>query len=145
MENQGWAYSTPEVKITQDSMNHRILRVRELIKREVATIIERNFSFNGSFVTIHDVELTQDLKQCVIYAGVIGKAVHPENLIRKLNDSRSMISRELFKRVILKNSPSLLFKFDDSIERGVRLLQAIENLPEPIPVEEEEEDEEKQS
>lgn len=120
-------------------MNHRILRVRELIKREVATIIERSFSFNGSFATIHDVELTPDLKQCVIYVGVIGKTQHPENLIKKLNDGRSMISKELFKRVILKNSPSLLFKFDDSIERGVRLLQTIENLPEPIPYEDEEE------
>lgn len=122
-------------------MNHRILRVRELIKREIATIIERNFSFNGSFVTIHDVDLTPDLKQCVIWAGVIGKTTHPENLIKKLNDGRSMISKELFKRVILKNSPSLYFKLDDSIERGVRLLQTIENLPEPIPFEEEEEKE----
>lgn len=117
-------------------MNHRVLRVRELIRRELATILERNYTFAGSLVTIHDVDITPDFKQCFIFTGVLGKPGGGENIIKKLNDSRSSISRELFKRVILKNSPSLLFKLDDSVERGVRILRAIEDLPEAIPDEE---------
>ncbi|MEY4483230.1 MAG: ribosome-binding factor RbfA [Verrucomicrobiota bacterium] len=110
-------------------MNHRVKRVTELIKRELATILERNFQFSGSLVTIHDVDITPDLKQCFIYTGVIGKETSPDRIIKKLNDSRSTIQRELFKRVILKNSPSLLFKADSSVERGVHVLNLIENLP----------------
>ena len=121
-------------------MNHRVLRVRELIRRELATILERNYTFSGSLVTIHDVDITPDFKQCFIFTGVLGKPGGAENIIKKLNDSRSSISRELFKRVILKNSPSLLFKLDDSVERGVRILRAIEDLPEAIPDEETPED-----
>ncbi|HSJ03676.1 MAG: 30S ribosome-binding factor RbfA [Verrucomicrobium sp.] len=114
-------------------MNHRISRVKELIKRELGTILERNFTFNGSLVTIHDVDVTPDLKQCFVYVGILGKEHAAPNIIRKLNEGRGMIQRDLYKRVILKSSPSLTFKFDNSIERGVRILSLIENLPEPLP------------
>lgn len=112
-------------------MNHRILRVKELIRREVGTILERNFSFKDTLVTIHDVDMTPDLKQCFIYVGILGKGESPEAIIQRLNEGRGMIQRQLFKRVVLKNSPTLVFKHTDSVERGVRVLNIIENLPEP--------------
>lgn len=117
-------------------MNHRLSRVRELIKRELGPILDRNFTFAGSVVTIHEVDVTPDLKQCFIYVGILGKEHAAPNIVRKLNEGRGLIQRELFKRVILKNSPSLTFKYDTSIERGVRVLNLIENLPEPLPDEE---------
>lgn len=117
-------------------MNHRLSRVRELIKRELGPILDRNFTFAGSVVTIHEVDVTPDLKQCFIYVGILGKEHAAPNIVRKLNENRGLIQRELFKRVILKNSPSLTFKYDTSIERGVRVLTLIENLPEPLPDEE---------
>ena len=40
-----------------------------------------------------------------------------------------MIQRDLYKRVTLRNSPQLVFRMDNSIERGVRVLDIIENLP----------------
>ncbi len=112
-------------------MNHRILRVKELIRREVGTILERNFSFNGALVTIHDVDMTPDFKQCFIYVGILGKGESPEVIIQRLNEGRGTIQRQLFKRVVLKNSPTLVFKHTDSVERGVRVLNIIESLPEP--------------
>lgn len=114
-------------------MNHRLARVSELIKRELGTILERNFTFSGSFVTIHEVNITPDLKHAVIYVGVLGKGDSNESILRRLNAGRPLIQRELYKRVVLKNSPTLLFKETDSIERGVRVLNIIENLPEPLP------------
>jgi ribosome-binding factor A len=112
-------------------MNHRILRVKELIRREVGTILERNFSFSGALVTIHDVDMTPDLKQCFIYVGVLGKGEPVDVIIQRLNEGRGLIQRQLFKRVVLKNSPTLIFKHTDSVERGVRVLNIIENLPPP--------------
>jgi ribosome-binding factor A len=112
-------------------MNHRILRVKELIRREVGNILERNFSFKDCLVTIHDVDMTPDLKQCFIYVGILGKGESPEVIIQRLNEGRGLIQRQLFKRVVLKNSPTLIFKHTDSVERGVRVLNIIENLPEP--------------
>lgn len=114
-------------------MTHRVQRVQELIRRELGTILERNFTFSGSLATVHEVSLTPDLKQCFVYVGVLGKGSSPEAVIKKLNDGRGLIQRELYKRVTLKNSPSLFFKHDDSVERGVHVLSLIENLPEPLP------------
>jgi ribosome-binding factor A len=126
----------PTNLFSNTDMNHRLARVRELIKRELGPIVDRNFTFAGSVVTIHEVDVTPDLKQCFIYVGVLGKEHAAPNILRKLNENRGLIQRELFKRVILKNSPSLTFKYDTSIERGVRVLALIENLPEPLPDEE---------
>ncbi|MFZ4763766.1 MAG: 30S ribosome-binding factor RbfA [Roseimicrobium sp.] len=119
-------------------MTHRVQRVQELIRREIGTILERNFKFTGSIATVHEVSLTPDLKQCFIYIGVLGNGDAPESIIKRLNDGRGLIQRDLYKRVILKNSPSLVFKFDDSIERGVRVLSLIENLPSPALIDEDE-------
>ena len=117
-------------------MNHRLKRVSELIKRELGPILDRNLTFKGCFVTIHDVEITTDLKHANIHVSILGDTMSHEDIIKKLHSSRSIISRELYKRVTLKNSPTLHFKETDSIERGVRVLNIIENLPEPLPDEE---------
>ncbi|HEY2573584.1 MAG TPA: 30S ribosome-binding factor RbfA, partial [Verrucomicrobiaceae bacterium] len=107
-------------------MTHRIQRVQELFRRELGPILERNFTFSGSLVTIHEVVITPDLKQCFVYVGILGKGEEPESIIKKLNSSRRIIQRDLYKRVVLKNSPSLTFIADDSVERGVRVLNLIE-------------------
>lgn len=112
-------------------MTHRLHRVQELIRRELGPILERNFTFSGAFVTIHDVDITPDLKQCFVYVGILGQGESPENITKRLNSGRRIIQRDLYKRVVLKNSPTITFKADDSVERGVRVLNLIENLPPP--------------
>lgn len=114
-------------------MTHRLQRVKELIRRELGMILEKDYDFNGLLVTIHDVDLTPDLKQCFIYLGVLGRDNADDHILKKLNAARPQIQRALYKRVILRNSPQLLFRTDHSIERGVRVLNLIESLPEPLP------------
>lgn len=117
-------------------MNHRLIRVKELIRRELGMILEKDYDFGGRLVTIHDVDLTADLRQCFIFLGVLGKEGGDEVVLKKLQAYRPQIQRALYKRVILRNSPQLLFRVDHSIERGVRVLNLIESLPEPLPDEE---------
>ncbi len=112
-------------------MSLRIQRVRELIRRELGTILEREFSFKGALVTIHDVDPTNDLKQCFVYVGVFGRPGQEERILEKLTKERAFIQKRLYKRVTLRNSPQLFFRLDQSIERGVRVVRAIEDLPPP--------------
>lgn len=123
-------------------MTHRIQRVQELIRRELGPILDKTFHFPGCIATIHEVSVTPDLKQCFVYVGILGKTTQPEAILKRLNDGHGMIQRELYKRVKLKNSPTLSFKRDDSVERGVHIVNLIENLPEPLPDEPVVEDEE---
>ena len=99
------------------------------MRRELCTILERDFRFDGVLVTVHEVSVTPDLKQCFVYLGAIGKDHQKEDALNKLNKSRGMIQRDLYKRVTLRNSPQLVFRMDNSIERKVRVLDIIENLP----------------
>ena len=111
-------------------MTHRLERVQELIRRELAMVLERNYTFEGLLLTIHDVIITPDLKSCKVWVGVLGgKTWQQEAAIEKLRLNRGAIQTELFKRVKLKHSPQLFFRLDHSVERGVRIVQAIDNLP----------------
>lgn len=107
----------------------RPVRVAELIRRELSMILEKDFSFEGSLLTVHDVKLPPDMKQCFVWVGVLGREHEKEKVLEKLNARRGAIQRALYKRVILKNSPQLFFRMDDSIERGVRVLNIIDSLP----------------
>jgi thiol:disulfide interchange protein len=46
-------------------------------------------------------------------------------------EHRGMLQRELAKRVVLKYTPHLNFKLDDSIERGSRVLEIMQDLEKP--------------
>jgi len=44
-------------------MSQRLDRINELMKREISTVILKEFEFPGSLVTISDVQVTQDLRE----------------------------------------------------------------------------------
>lgn len=113
-------------------MSQRIPRVNELMKRELSTVLERGYRFDGVVLTIHEVVTAPDLRQASVWVGVLGKARDEAAIIEKLNKERGNIQRELYKRVKMKHSPQLLFRLDKTIERAVGLINAIDNLPPPL-------------
>lgn len=112
-------------------MSQRVQRVSELVKRELSAVLERHYRMTDAILTVHEVVATPDLKQCFAYVGVIGTGRDPEALIEKLNKERGSIQKEVHKRVVMKHSPQIFFRLDQSVERGVRILNAIDNLPPP--------------
>jgi ribosome-binding factor A len=122
-------------------MSHRVQRVAELVKRELSMILEKDYSFGGCIATIHEVRPTPDLKQCFVYVGFLGPEDKKAAAMEKLNTERTFIQKALHKRMTMKHSPQLFFRLDTSVEKGVRILNAIDNLPppaDPLPEGEEE-------
>jgi ribosome-binding factor A len=117
-------------------MSQRLDRVNELMKRELSTVLERGYRFEGVVLTIHEVVTAPDLRQASVWVGVLGRAHDEAAMIEKLNKEKGNIQRELYKRVKLKHSPQLLFRLDKSIERAVSLINTLDNLPAPLPDEE---------
>ena len=118
-------------------MSQRILRVRELLKREIGSIISQDYGFNA-LVTVNDVDVTPDLRNGHVFIGVIGSDQEKVNVVNTLNKERGMIQKKISKRVVMKFTPKLHFKSDESIERGVRTLNIIDSL-DPINYEESDE------
>ena len=116
-------------------MKHRLERVKEVIKRELGMAITRNLTFDGVLVTVNSVDITPDLKQSHIFIGVIGSDAQKRQVLEVLEQNRALLQHEVAKRVVLKYTPILHFKIDDSIERGTRVIDLMDHLglthPEP--------------
>ncbi|HEY5752408.1 MAG TPA: 30S ribosome-binding factor RbfA [Chthoniobacterales bacterium] len=116
-------------------MKHRLERVQEVIKRELSDLIRRHVQFDNALVTINQVDITPDLKQAHIFVGVMGADAVKRAAVSKLAACRQHLQHELGKRVIIKYTPHLHFKLDESIERGTRILQIMNEVDQLTPPE----------
>jgi ribosome-binding factor A len=112
----------------------RIIRVNELLKREIAVDIPRLFA-NGDFdtgaITVTGVKTAPDLHDATVYVSIFGHEENRQGMINFLNRHRAEIQSRMSKHVILKYTPRLHFKFDDSIESGDRVLGILSHLDIP--------------
>jgi ribosome-binding factor A len=129
--------SSASVGLTKGKMKHRLLRVNELLKRELSALLVREMDFDDVLVTVNQVDVTPDLKSAHVYVSVLGENGRT-NVIAELEEARAMLQHDLSKHVILKYTPHLIFHLDDSIERGSRVLEILQEI-EPPPSEEKKE------
>ena len=119
-------------------MSRRTDRVNELLKREISGVLQRDFEWDGSLVTVNAVEVSQDLKEAKVFIGVLGG--HEGEVISRLNREHGSIQGRVMKRVVLKNTPVLRFLSDDSVVRGVDIVNLLDKVAElPTAPQEEEE------
>ena len=111
-------------------MKHRKLRVNELLKRELSIIVTREITFEGALVTINQVDVTPDLKSAHVYVSVLG-AGSSAAVIAQLEAHRVALQTELARHVVLKYTPHLIFHLDDSIERGARVIEILQEIETP--------------
>jgi len=110
----------------------RLDKVNELMKREIGTFIQKEFEWPGTIVSILDVEITDDLKEGRVWVGVVGRMA-PAQVIEKLSRKRGEIQRAVSKRVVLRNTPKLTFKHDNSAQRGVDLVNLLDDIEQNLP------------
>ena len=108
-------------------MKHRQLRVNELVKRELTCIIAREINFDGALVSINAVDVSPDLKSAHVFVSTLG-AANGGNIIDKLEAHRPALQAELSRHVVLKYTPHLIFHLDESIKRGARVLEILDDL-----------------
>lgn len=109
-------------------MKHRIERVCELLKRELGQAILKELTFPVPLVTVSGVDITPDLKQAHVYISALGSDAQKRDVIAILEHNRALLQAAVSKRVILKNTPTLHFKFDEALERGSRVLNIMDEL-----------------
>jgi ribosome-binding factor A len=108
-------------------MKHRMLRVNEVVKRELSGIIVREMNFDGALVSINHVDVASDLKNAHVFVSVLGTEAG-ESVISKLNSHRAMLQAELARHVTMKYTPHLIFRLDNSIERGARVIEIMQEM-----------------
>ena len=108
-------------------MKHRMLRVNEVVKRELSGIIAREMSFEGALVSINHVDVTPDLKNAHVFVSVLGTDAR-ESVMSKFASHRSALQAELARHVTMKYTPHLIFHLDNSIERGTRVIEIMQEM-----------------
>ena len=109
--------------------SHRLERVRELLKREIGEAIRREIPVDqAGLVTVNDVDVGGDLKSAVVFISILGGSEQQKTGLLLLHRNRARIQGLVAKSVVLKYTPQLRFVVDESVTRGNRVLQIIEEL-----------------
>jgi ribosome-binding factor A len=112
----------------------RLQRVRELLKREIGEAVRREFLVSeAGLITVNDVDLAGDLKSATVFVSILGSPDQQKRGCQMLNEHRIRIQGLVARDVVLKYTPTLKFVFDDSIVRGNRVLQIMEELEKSTP------------
>jgi len=111
-------------------------RVRELLKREIGEAIRREFPVSeAGLVTVNDVDVSGDLHSALVFISILGTPEQQKRGIALLTRHRKRIQGLVARAVVLKYTPTLQFKIDDSVVRGNRVLQIIDELEKVSPAE----------
>lgn len=107
----------------------RVGRVAEQIKKELSQIIQTEIKDpRVGFITVTGTEVTNDLSQAKVYLSVLGNDEQKMATLEALGRGKGFIRSELGKRVRLRHTPELIFKFDTSIEYGARIEKLLHDL-----------------
>ena len=99
--------------------SHRLLRVNELIKREISIFLQgmewTDYGLEGLNLTLTDVECSKDIRIAKIF--YIPEGIKNSDLIEKaINSRKKEIRKNLGKKLNLKYTPELRFIEDNSFD-----------------------------
>jgi ribosome-binding factor A len=103
--------------------------VRELLKRAIGEAIRQELPVSeAGLVTVNDVDVAGDLKSAAVFISILGSADQQKRGFQLLVRHRPRIQDLMARAVVLKFTPKLRFVLDDSVVRGNRVLEIIEEL-----------------
>lgn len=102
-------------------MSNRLLRVNELLQREVSAHLRRRHGNETVAITITGVEITGDLREARVFYSVLGTADEVAAAGKWLVRHRDEIREMLAKNVVIRHVPLLAFVHDDHAPRTLRV------------------------
>ena len=112
-------------------MSRRSERTSKLIQREISGLLERevNDPRLSKLISVTEVTLSPDLKHAKVFVSTLGDEMGSKaEMLAGFNKASGFLRRELASHLKLRYAPQLSFHYDDSIERGARLLRLMGDL-----------------
>ena len=126
-------------KLNIMATGRRISRVSELIKREISQMLLfgiKDERIGTGMVSVTDVDVSGDLQHAKIFVSIYGSDEARAATMEGLNSACGYIRGQLGKRVNLRRTPEISFEEDRSLERGMRVINLIEQLVQDRPAQE---------
>jgi len=116
---------------------NRSVRVNELIKRELATILcSPNERYARHFLTVTSVQTSRDLRYADVWISVYGDVSQKRDVVKQVQDSARHLRFQLTQRLKLRRVPELRFDLDETLDNAERIDTILRNeglLDEPTP------------
>lgn len=109
----------------------RMRRINEVLREVVGAAISTELSDPRiGFVTVTSVETSPDLRAAKVFVSVLGSEEEREATLEGLRSSHGVIQSRIATETRMKRTPTLTFHYDDTIEKGVRITELLEDDPE---------------
>jgi ribosome-binding factor A len=79
------------------------------------------------FVTVTGVDTSPDLRHARVYVSVLGNDAQKEQALEGLRSSAGFLQAKVGEELRMKRTPTLDFHYDDSIDRGMRITELLDN------------------
>jgi len=112
--------------------NYRQARINEMMSRELCEIIRdvKDYRVTAGLVSITGAECAADLKTAKIFFSVIG--ADPNEVKKGLQSAHGFIRTQLAQRMNLRETPTLRFIPDTSMERGANMAPTFKKIEEEL-------------
>ena len=106
-------------------------RLEGIIRKDISDIIQFEVKdADVGFVTITDVEVSNDHSYAKVYVSFLGKNARAQAGLKALNRARGFIRSALSQRLAIRRTPELTFVLDTTEEHGRHIDEIIASLHE---------------
>ena len=114
---------------TMGSKTQRLMKIEHEIVRELSEIVHEELKDpRVGFVTFLGCDVAPDLRTARVYASPMGDARAARDTMKGLQSAAGFLSSALGKRMRTRRTPALHFVRDESIARGVRVSNIIDEV-----------------
>jgi len=104
-------------------------KVADLIHKEISQMLVKSIKDPRiGFVTITRVTVSDDCRMAKVYYSVAGTLEEREKSMRGLNSAKGYIRKELGRRISLRYTPEIMFRYDPSIEYAIHMEEIFQHL-----------------
>ena len=103
-------------------------RVNEAVREVLSARIAAGLSDPRiGFVTLTSVETSPDLRRARVYVSVLGDEAQRAETLAGLGSAHGLLQQAIGRELRMKRTPTLEFVFDESIDRGMRITELLQD------------------
>jgi len=102
-------------------------RINEVLREVLGTAIAELSDPRIGFVTVTSVETSPDLRAAKVHVSVLGSEEEREATLAGLRSSHGVLQSRIATETRMKRTPTLSFRYDDTIEKGMRISRLLED------------------
>ncbi len=110
-------------------VNRRQDQLGQVIARELSDLMRlRMKDPRIGFASITAVEVSKDLSYAKVFVSVLGTPEEQRETMRGLRHAAGFLRHELAQRLTIRHVPEITFELDESIARGARVIELLNQV-----------------